>query len=106
MKNESSNMSTETKYRIRGQHSIRIAERHGVTLRAHANPIDAEDREVTIETAREIAREDAGLIYADVEAVGWTSGDGVGLHVEDYFRGGKYLGPDDDGVEPIWISAL
>ena len=25
-----------------------------------------------------------------------------GIHAEDYFRDGQYLGPDADGVEPIW----
>jgi hypothetical protein len=25
----------------------------------------------------------------------------AGCNVSDYFRGGKYLGPDEDGVEPV-----
>ena len=39
--------------------------------------------------------------------VGWKR-DGVeiptpdGIHAEDYFRDGQYLGPDADGVEPIF----
>jgi hypothetical protein len=35
---------------------------------------------------------------------GWTFGDGTGhdgYRVEDYFRDGIYLGPDDHGIEPI-----
>ncbi len=26
----------------------------------------------------------------------------IGYHVEDYFRDGQYLGPDQDGIEPIF----
>lgn len=34
---------------------------------------------------------------------GWTEGDGsghAGYHVDDYFRDGVYLGPDEHGIEP------
>ena len=36
--------------------------------------------------------------------IGWTTGDGSntdGYHVEDYFAGGSYAGPDEHGIEPI-----
>ena len=25
-----------------------------------------------------------------------------GYHLDDYFRGDRYLGPDEEGVYPIW----
>jgi hypothetical protein len=37
--------------------------------------------------------------------IGWTEGDGSGhdgYHVADYFRDGRYLGPDEHGIEPIF----
>lgn len=59
--------------------------------------------------AREICREDPGLVYVTVEAVGWDGQQRVsglpGYSVHDYFRGAVYLGPDDDGVEPTWRDA-
>lgn len=41
---------------------------------------------------------------AALRLVGWTAGetDTVGYHLLDYFSPeGKYLGPDEDGVEPM-----
>lgn len=74
-------MSTKTEtYTITGEHVARIAQRDGLTVNA--------DGSVCVEWA--------GC---------WTSGDATGYRVEDYFRAGKYLGPDDDGVEPIWRDA-
>lgn len=41
------------------------------------------------------------------KVIGWTK-NGVpceapnGIHAEDFFRDGKYLGPDSDGVEPVF----
>jgi hypothetical protein len=37
--------------------------------------------------------------------IGWTEGDGSGhdgYNVADYFRDGRYLGPDEHGIEPIF----
>ena len=28
----------------------------------------------------------------------------AGINVEDYFRDGSYLGPDEDGIEPIFAE--
>lgn len=39
------------------------------------------------------------------KAIGWTPGDGSGhegYNVADYFRDGKYLGPDEHGIEPVF----
>ncbi len=48
-----------------------------------------------------------GTVY-EIESLtlhGWTTGDGSGhegYHVGDYFdAGGRYLGPDQHGIEPI-----
>ena len=41
------------------------------------------------------------------QVIGWTK-NGVeieapeGINVADYFRDGRYLGPDENGVEPIF----
>lgn len=53
--------------RITGYAAIDYAARTGATLRKYADPEDGA-REVTLDEAREIAREDAGLIYADAPA--------------------------------------
>jgi hypothetical protein len=86
-----------TAWKITGNEAIRIAERDGVTLHKYAN-----------------------LIYCVVKPTGWTiAGEQPanfadiieGYNVENYFRGsldgadrsgGKYLGPDEAGVEPTW----
>lgn len=94
-------------YRIKGTEAIRLAERDNLTLRKYADPVDGA-RVVTPAEASEIAREDAGLIYVTVVAVGWTD-DATGYNVCDYFQpgdcGGEYKGADDDGVEPVWADA-
>lgn len=40
-------------------------------------------------------------------AIGWNTPDGTapaGYNVSDYFRDGKYLGPDEDGIAPIFAT--
>ena len=72
-------------YKISGEHAVRLAERDGVTLK----------------------QGECGQ-FIEVEPLGWV---GMGdqnadcYHVEDYFSGGQYLGPDCDGTEPTWIDA-
>ena len=77
-------------YKITGAEAIRIAERDGVTLHRYAS-----------------------LIFCIVQPFGWT-GDAAGKNVNDYFpgnlggeanSGAKYLGPDEDGIEPTWRDA-
>ena len=111
-----------TAWKIAGNEAIRIAERDGVTLHKYADPIDGY-RTVTVSEARQIAREDASLIYCVVEPAGWTiAGERPanfadiieGYNVDNYFRGSldgtarsgaTYLGPDEAGVEPTWADA-
>lgn len=99
-------------WKIEGTEAIRIAERDSVTLHKCADPTDGY-RVVTIDEARQIAKEDASLIYCVVEPTGWT-GDATGHNAADYFpgsldgtarSGAKYLGPDQNGVEPTWCDA-
>ena len=51
------------------------------------------------------------LLYGDaweqgmIEVAGWT-GDHEGYDVGDYFRDGRYLGPDMHGVEPAFRPAV
>ena len=95
-------------WKITGEHAIRIAERDGVRLRKHSDPVTGYQDNVSIAEARDIARADASLIYCVVLPVGWT-GPAEGYRVEDYFPGSlgglEYLGPDEDGIEPTWLDA-
>jgi hypothetical protein len=95
-----------TAWKIAGNEAIRIAERDGVTLHKYSDPIDGY-RTVTVNEARQIAREDSSLIYCVVEPTGWTIPANfavAGYNVDDYFRGATYLGPDEAGVEPTWAD--
>lgn len=99
-------MNTTT-YTLTGNDAIRLADDNTFTLRKYADPIDGA-RNVTIEEAREIAKEDASLIYANVFPSGWNAepNQTAGYHFGDYFDvRGKYIGPDDDGVEPTFDDA-
>ena len=100
-------------WKIEGNEAIRIAERDRVTLHKYADPTDGYRKGVSVSEARDIAKEDANLIYCIVQPTGWT-GDATGYNVADYFpgsldgtarSGAKYLGPDADGVEPTWSDA-
>jgi hypothetical protein len=71
-------------YKITGDAAIRLAARDGLTLRKHA---------------------DAGLVYILVTVRDWTDG-ADGYNVADYFTpSGRYNGPDEHGIEPIWCDA-
>jgi hypothetical protein len=101
------NMSTS--YKITGSDAIRFAERDSLTIRCHNSPV-SDAGIVTPGEARQIAREDAGLVYVEVTPRGWWTGQRVsemaGYNVSDYFTSsGMYLGPDDEGVEPTWDDA-
>ena len=99
---------TTTSYKISGADALRLAERDSLTIRCYANPID-DGGIVTLGVARQIAKDDAGLVYVTVQPDGWVDADGRslsamdGYNVSDYFSGdGTYLGPDDDKIEPRW----
>lgn len=97
-------------YKITGLEALRLAERDNLQVYCHANPIDA-GGPVTIGTARQIAREDASLVFVTVSPCGWVRGGSpmselAGYNVSDYFApSGMYLGPDDEGTEPRWSDA-
>ena len=100
-----------TTYKITGSDAIRLAQRENLTIHCHSNPID-DGGVVTIEVARQIAKEDPALIYVTAVPTGWRNAagnhcDGEGRTVESYFNRytGEYLGPDDHGVEPCWNDA-
>ena len=89
---------------ITGHEAIRLAEENSFTLRKYADPIDGA-RDVTIEEARKIAKEDASIIYATVVPNGWNAepDQTAGYHFADFFDFlGNYQGPDEDGVEPTF----
>jgi hypothetical protein len=94
----------KTHYRISGRAAIRLAARDGLTLRSYADPVVGA-RIITADEAREIAREDAGLVYVLVRVRDWTDS-ADGYNVADYFTpAGRYKGPDDDGIEPMFADA-
>jgi len=104
-------MQNEMNYTITGTDAIRLSERENLTIRCYKNPID-DGGPVSANVARQIAREDAGLVYVTVIPTGWRDAtgnhcDSEGRTVEGYFAssGMSYLGPDDDGVEPCWSDA-
>lgn len=91
-------------YTISGSEAIRLAERDGLTLRKYADPVEGERDGLTPGEALAVVREDSSLIYVIARPTGWT-GDAAGHNVSDYFRDGKYLGADCDGIEPTWEDA-
>ena len=53
--------------RLTGWHAIRYAERHrDAVLCNYATPLEDAGEDIPLEAAREIAREDASLVYCDV----------------------------------------
>jgi len=100
------------RYQITGQDAIRLAERDNLTLQSFGNPIEPQGGVVSIEVGRQIAREDAGLVFVTVRHHGdWWLGDRFGAstgEVGDFFNqlNGEYLGPDDEGREPRWEDAI
>jgi hypothetical protein len=100
-----------TSYKITGRDAIRLAERENLTIHCYANPLD-EGGAVSVNLARQIAKDDPSLIYVTVTPTGWRDAagnhcDAEGRAVEAYFNSytAEYLGPDDDGVEPCWSDA-
>ena len=59
---------------LHGQEAIDWAERHGATLSKYSDPLEAARDGLTVEEAREIAREDPGLIYVVVWVVDYVLG--------------------------------
>ena len=58
---------------ITGNDAIEFAERNGLTLSKYADPIEGAREGVSVDDAREIAREDASLIYVAVTGLVCTS---------------------------------
>jgi len=62
---------------------------------------------MTLAEPDEIMNLSIGTTYdtAALICTGWTAGDGSGhegYHYGDYFDGGRYLGPDQHGIEPLF----
>lgn len=82
-------MSTTT---LTGHDALAHAARTGAQLHKHADPVDGA-RAVTLDEAREVAREDAGLVWCEAPAIvpgcavafdgGEGCADGTVLAVED-----------------------
>ena len=96
-------------YKITGRDAIRLAERDSLQTYCYANPID-DGGAVSVDVAKQIAKEDPSLVYVTVTPRGWWDGQRVsempGYNVSDYFTSsGMYLGPDEAGVEPTFDDA-
>ncbi|MFA7295651.1 MAG: hypothetical protein WC211_00525 [Dehalococcoidia bacterium] len=61
-------MTTTTK-RLTGKTAIEAAERLGLTLSTHTDPTAEARTGVSVDDARAIAREDASLVYVDVDVM-------------------------------------
>ena len=59
---------------LTGHDAIAFAERHGTPLCKHADPVEGARVDVTVDEARAIAREDAGLLYVDDDGARRTPG--------------------------------
>ena len=67
--------------RIYGHKAMELAEEFGLPLHKAADPIEDERRNISLDEAREIAREDAGLLYVELPDLSWhetTYDDGCG----------------------------
>ena len=55
--------------RLTGREAIEYAEAHGLALHKYADPIEGARDGVTVDEARDIAREDPSLIWLDADGV-------------------------------------
>jgi hypothetical protein len=92
-------------YQIYGHHAIRIAERDGVVLRAYTQPELGNQIFLSLDQARQAVADNVRTVFCEVVPIGWSNGMPSGRNVDDYFRHGQYLGPDEDGIEPRWAEA-
>ena len=98
---------------LQGGAAVDYAYEHDLTLDKYADPIEGARTGLTPEEAYAVVREDPRLITLTLRHTGaWTTGDGTwegtnheGYHVEDYFAGGYYHGPDQYGIEPVMAAA-
>ncbi len=61
-------MSTTNFTRLHGNEAIEFAQENGLTLSKYNDAISGPATDLSVDEAREIAREDSGLIYIDVNA--------------------------------------
>lgn len=52
--------------RMTGHEAIQYAQRYGLTLNKYADPVEGPREGLSVEEARDVAREDPSLIYVDV----------------------------------------
>ena len=103
-------MNATITYTITGREALRIAERESLAIHCAENPIHTGDT-TSHPLALEVAKYDASLVSVTVTPTGaWRNSrgsyvDGEGRNAHDYFRGGEWLGPDDDGIEPAFDDA-
>ncbi len=93
--------------KLTGYTAITVAEANSLTLSKYNDPIEDAREGLTPDEVRKVAAEDCSLIYMNVVVSGWKqNGQAIetpeGINVADYFCDGEYLGPDQDGVEPVF----
>jgi hypothetical protein len=91
-------------YRITGQDAIRLAARDALTLKKFADPIDGA-RTVTLSEARDIAREDEGLIYVDVQPTDVSAGqDSIILRKRGFLPIANHRADRPDDSLTLWTN--
>jgi len=100
-------MNLET-YTLHGYAALRIAKRDGVTLLYKGTPVlPKQFVGYDCDSLRAVVTPHGWLeFYAD----GWAEIDPshkylTNRSISDYFRDGRYLGPDENGIEPRWRDA-
>lgn len=90
-------------YTLHGYAALRIARRDGVTLYFNGSKVL---------NPRSLPDGDSKLVTAKVQPCGWylddahyTDEDLDRLEVSSFFHDGRYLGPDENGIEPRWRDA-
>lgn len=63
---EKSDHACRSGYRLAGHDAIDYAVAHGLQLCKHADPMEEARNDLTVSEAREVAAQDAGLVYLDV----------------------------------------
>ena len=71
--NDGGNEEEVVTMRLTGHEAIEYAEAHGLTLCKYADPVEDAREDLSVEDAAEIAREDPGLVYLDVDTVSVTN---------------------------------
>jgi len=74
----------DTMMKLTGVHAIDFADLRGLTLRKYADPTEGAREGLSVEEARQIAKEDPSLIWLAVETSVWSIVSAQGAHMGLY----------------------